>query len=50
MKKKVIIIVAVVVLITVAATMLIGQPKDLTVFRFNNGTEPQTLDPAIMTG
>jgi oligopeptide transport system substrate-binding protein len=50
MKKKVIIILAVVVLITVAATMLIGQPKDLTVFRFNNGTEPQTLDPAIMTG
>ena len=49
MKKKLIILIAIAILFVVAGTFLIGQSKEM-VFRMNNGTEPQTLDPAIMTG
>lgn len=49
MKKKIIILLAVAILFIVAGTFLIGQSKEM-VFRMNNGTEIQTLDPAIMTG
>ncbi len=49
MKKRLIALFAIVFLFIIAGTFIIGQSKQM-VFRMNNGTEPQTLDPAIMTG